>query len=75
MWSGRLTNVHIAFFEFGLFKKHSFHFFGCPNGQARVISCCPSIDMNVLTDKTALAVWVLMTAISCRELSEAVSRK
>jgi len=42
-------------------------FRGCPDGQARILSRCLSIDMNVLTDKTILAAWTLMTKISRRE--------
>ena len=33
-------------------------FRGCPDGQARIVSCCLSIEMNVLTDKTVLDVTV-----------------
>ena len=53
---------------FGSFLKNICSFFReCPDGQARILSYCFSIDMNVLMDKMVLATWVLMTTISRRE--------
>ena len=56
--SRRISTAATRRVEYESYVRSSLLFCGCPDGQARIVSCCLSIEMNVLTDKTVLDVTV-----------------